>query len=49
MNDKEAQSYSSDGTVESQPQPQPPAPPPNGGLQAWLQVFGAFLLFFNSW
>lgn len=26
-----------------------PPPPPNGGLQAWLQVAGAFFLFFNSW
>ncbi|GLB09922.1 hypothetical protein AtubIFM57258_005854 [Aspergillus tubingensis] len=23
--------------------------PPNGGLQAWLQLAGSFLLFFNSW
>lgn len=22
---------------------------PNGGLRAWLQVVGAFFLFFNSW
>lgn len=22
---------------------------PNGGLQAWLQVLGAWILFFNSW
>lgn len=22
---------------------------PNGGLLAWLQVLGSFLLFFNSW
>jgi hypothetical protein len=22
---------------------------PNGGLTAWLQVLGAFFLFFNSW
>lgn len=22
---------------------------PNGGLQAWLQVVGAFFLLFNSW
>lgn len=22
---------------------------PNGGLWAWLQVLGAFFLFFNSW
>ena len=26
----------------------PPAPP-DGGLTAWLQVVGAFFLFFNSW
>lgn len=24
-------------------------PPPNGGVVAWLQVAGAFFLFFNSW
>ena len=24
-------------------------PPPNGGLQAWLHVLGAFMLWFNSW
>ena len=22
---------------------------PNGGLRAWLQVLGAFALFFNTW
>lgn len=22
---------------------------PNGGLLAWMQVLGAFFLFFNSW
>ena len=22
---------------------------PNGGLRAWLQVVGAFMLFFNTW
>ncbi len=32
----------------------PPAPPsndgpPNGGLTAWLQVLGSFMLFFNTW
>lgn len=26
-----------------------PGPPPNGGLKAWLQVLGSFMLFFNSW
>jgi hypothetical protein len=51
MKDKENQSDSSDGVVEAQPvaQPQGPPPPPNGGFQAWLQVLGAHLLFFNSW
>ncbi|TGO40428.1 hypothetical protein BHYA_0037g00270 [Botrytis hyacinthi] len=24
-------------------------PPPNGGLVAWMQVTGAFFLFFNTW
>lgn len=23
--------------------------PPNGGLKAWLQVFGAFWIYFNTW
>ena len=23
--------------------------PPDGGLEAWLQVAGSFFLFFNSW
>jgi hypothetical protein len=23
--------------------------PPNGGFEAWLQVAGAFFLYFNSW
>ena len=26
-----------------------PPPPPNGGLVAWLQVLGSFMLFFNTW
>ena len=26
-----------------------PAGPPNGGTLAWLQVAGAFVLFFNTW
>lgn len=26
-----------------------PGPPPNGGLQAWLQVLGGAMLFFNTW
>lgn len=34
-------------TVEKQPLAQ--EPPPNGGLDAWLQVLGSFFLFFNSW
>lgn len=30
----------------------PPGPPfsvPDGGLWAWLQVLGGFMLFFNTW
>lgn len=23
--------------------------PPNGGLHAWLQVLGAFFMYFNTW
>lgn len=23
--------------------------PPDGGLQAWLQVFGSFCLYWNTW
>lgn len=26
-----------------------PTPPPDGGLDAYLQVLGAHILFFNSW
>ena len=32
-----------------QPQPSSANEVPNGGLKAWLQVFGAHLMFFNSW
>jgi hypothetical protein len=33
----------------SVPPPLTPPSPPNGGTTAWLQVAGAFLLFFSSW
>ncbi|KAJ5731852.1 hypothetical protein N7493_003333 [Penicillium malachiteum] len=37
-------------TTENQtPEKSPVPPPPNGGLNAWLQVAAAFFLFFNSW
>ncbi|KAK9427504.1 major facilitator superfamily domain-containing protein [Lipomyces doorenjongii] len=29
--------------------PAGPPPPPNGGLTAWLQVAGGFMIFFNTW
>ena len=29
--------------------PPGPPPPPNGGLTAWLQVVGGFIIFFNTW
>lgn len=25
------------------------SPVPDGGIRAWLQVLGAFFLFFNTW
>ena len=31
------------------PKSNDPGPPPNGGLKAWLQVLGGFMLFFNTW
>ncbi|KAH8759926.1 MFS general substrate transporter [Diaporthe sp. PMI_573] len=39
-------------TVEKQGPPSGPpgmTPPPNGGARAWLQVFGTFGVFFNTW
>jgi hypothetical protein len=36
-----------DGAIEETPPAQ--EPPPNGGLDAWLQVLGSFFLLFNSW
>jgi len=39
----------------AQEKPRPPSlrnrgdGPPNGGLTAWLQVVGGFLIFFNTW
>lgn len=33
----------------SPPGPPGVAPPPDGGLQAWLQVAAAFFAFFNTW
>lgn len=29
--------------------PAGPSPPPNGGIVAWTQVAGGFMLFFNTW
>ncbi|KAL2867851.1 MCT family MFS transporter [Aspergillus lucknowensis] len=47
---------SSEADVEKEAPPQPAPtgpptlpPPPNGGLQAWLQVFGGFLFVLNTW
>ncbi|KAK3682793.1 putative monocarboxylate permease [Podospora appendiculata] len=46
--------HSDDNTPSSDPaaaspKPLSPPPPPNGGVQAWLQVFGAFFLNVNTW
>ncbi|KAI4186836.1 MAG: hypothetical protein L6R41_003221 [Letrouitia leprolyta] len=35
--------------VPVKPMPSGPSLAPDGGLQAWLQVLGAFMLWFNSW
>lgn len=31
------------------PKDDAPGPAPDGGLVAWLQVLGGFMLFFNTW
>lgn len=36
-------------TASSTPEVKPARTIPNGGLQAWLQVVGAFFLYFNTW
>lgn len=36
-------------TSSSTPEVKPARTIPNGGLQAWLQVVGAFFLYFNTW
>lgn len=36
-------------TASSTPEVKPVRIIPNGGLQAWLQVVGAFFLYFNTW
>lgn len=35
--------------VAGPPKHQLGGPPPNGGTQAWLQVLGSWMLFFNTW
>jgi hypothetical protein len=38
-----------DETTPVPPQNAGPSPPPDGGLVAWMQVLGSFMLFFNTW
>jgi len=42
-----------DAEAHAAPKPTgPPGPPfsvPDGGIRAWLQVLGGFMLFFNTW
>lgn len=41
---------SSEDSLETQAAPPVVASqPPNGGVKAWLQVLGSFILFFNTW
>ncbi|MCJ1247159.1 hypothetical protein MMC30_004371 [Trapelia coarctata] len=42
-------SESAPETVIPAEKPAGPGPPPNGGLKAWLQVLGGFLLVLNTW
>jgi hypothetical protein len=39
---------SSPESTEKTPNDAPPAPP-DGGFDAWLRVFAAFLIFINTW
>lgn len=55
-NEKEKTDSSNDNKIETPATPEPesvrpagPPPPPNGGLTAWLQVAGGFMIFFNTW
>lgn len=49
MQDKQLASEATPGdAVESEKTAKPPGPP-NGGTRAWMQVIGAFVLFFNTW
>jgi hypothetical protein len=49
----EAEAGEWNGAAKDAPSQGPPSlpggPPPDGGLQAWLQVIGGFMLFFNTW
>ncbi|EME87960.1 uncharacterized protein MYCFIDRAFT_48210 [Pseudocercospora fijiensis CIRAD86] len=47
----EAQHTSPSSSPAQQPAAAPaaPGPVPNGGVQAWLQVLGGWMLFFNTW
>lgn len=52
--DIEAKEAHPNGVPEPETQPAPAKPDPaseipNGGLKAWLQVLGSFLLFLNTW
>ncbi|KAK3702446.1 hypothetical protein LTR37_014912 [Vermiconidia calcicola] len=51
--DVERNAAAPSGDNEEKPAPpsvnQGPGPPPDGGLQAWLQVLAGFCLFFNTW
>jgi len=46
--DRQNGSADAAGVKDEKPTP-PTSEIPNGGLTAWLQVAGAFFLFFNSW
>lgn len=57
MSSQDLEAKEANPTAVREPEEAPPAPAkpnpageiPNGGLTAWLQVLGSFLLFLNSW
>ena len=48
-NSEPAAPQSTEEKPEASQAPPGPGPPPNGGLTAWMQVLGGFMLFFNTW
>lgn len=48
-NDKEEANEAPSTTSAIEPAKADSSLPPDGGIEAWLQVTGGFCLFFNTW